>query len=169
MYDFYWSPFLFGLNEVTFSFPYKDRTKQSDYFRLYFPNDNDYNYFLDDDSEVIVEVQVEYVYSEYTTGIGSGIDVPNILLRQLDGTTAETFKYTIDESEINADTCISPTSTKYTFIPLDIEVEFNSNQGVLANHTFVILARLYDPVTEEVIPYVQSQLNVTISVGPGNN
>ena len=163
------TPFLFDTYGVTFSFPYNNRPKQSDHFRLYFNTCAGYYcYYYDNDySGYDVIVEVDYVYSEYTTGIGSGIDVPRVLLKQLDGTTAEALRYTIDDfdHEVNAISCVS---SEYSFFPLDIEVEFSSSQGVLANHTFVILARLYDPVLEEDYPYVQEQLNVTISVGPGN-
>ena len=146
----------FNKLEYSFNFPYNDRSEDSIPLRVYISNPEDF----------AVNLEMNYVYSEYINGIGYGIDVPRVLLKSENG-TATSVDFKLDTSDPLFETCYSPSNETFEFFPLDIVVEFNSNQGVLANHTFVLIATFYDSTTDKHLD-LEKSVNVTVTVGTGN-
>ena len=166
----------FNQLEYSFNFPYNKRPEDSKLLRVYisYPSFNYYHYYFyyyyyqyNNYEDLAVNLEMNYVYSEYVNGIGYGIDVPRVLLKT-ENDTATTVDFKLDASDQLFETCYSPLNEKFEFVPLDIVVEFNSNQGLLANHTFALIATFYDSTTDERFPHLEKSVNVTVTVGPGN-
>lgn len=124
---------------------------------------------------ILLKLDVQYEYSNYTTKAAYGTDIPDIVLTLVDGTT---IKAGDPAASIVLDEVLSPLTkscnrisdgVKLQFLPFVVSVSFGKPISSLGTHNFTINARLASTnwVIDSWLQYYTDAISLSITVGPG--
>lgn len=183
--DPYWNYATFAHHTIIYQIPYSNPTIPNIPTRLYYSLDDwlsryffDYYFYNNANANnvhIILKLDLQYVYSNYTTPAKSGTDIPNVALMLLDGTIIKTggsASIVLDENlSLLTKSCSRSDGLKMGFVPFVISISFGKPISSLGTHNFTITSQLSstNPIPNYWLQYYTDEMTLSISVGPGNS
>ena len=183
--DPYWNYVTFAQHTITYQVPFNSPNIPNISTRLYYTVENWISrYFLDyyfyhnanntNTVHIILKLDLEYGYSNYTTRTAYGTDVPDVVITLADGTVVTkggSGSIVLDELSPLTTSCKRASDgLRLQFAPLVISASFGQPISSLGTHNFSINARLTsnNGIIDSWLQYYTDTISLSITTGPGN-